>query len=223
MRGGRRSGLVVMRKLAALLLTVLTLGACQDEVPSEQAIASLLEGGASDQAGATRIADRFGSAAHLLVIASGADRPAGREMALKVEEASWLPSAYRDLETFLHGHLPATGPETALVLIVVDRAGRPERVARATQALAAAKVIGLRSAAILAEGLDGEIDPGLTPAGRLLVPEDERLPAPVSAGLSTASALQHLTERIARARGKNPDLIRREDEVYRKAAEVAGG
>ena len=42
----------------------------------------------------------------LLVIASGADRPAGRELVLKVEEASWLPSAYRDLETFLHGHLP---------------------------------------------------------------------------------------------------------------------
>ena len=51
-------------------------------------------------------------AAHLLVIASGADRPAGRELVLKVEEASWLPSAFRDLETFLHGHLPATDPTT---------------------------------------------------------------------------------------------------------------
>ena len=188
-----------------------------------EAIANLLEGGASDQDGATRIADRFGSAAHLLVVASGVDRPAGREMALKVEEASWLPSAYRDLETFLHGHLPATNPETALVLILADRLARPERVARATQALAAANVIGLRSAAILAEALDGEIDPALTPAGRLLVPDDDRLPAPVSALMGTASALQLLTERIARARGKNPDLIRREDDVYRRAAEAAGG
>jgi hypothetical protein len=49
MRGGRRSGLVVMRKLAVLLLTVLTLGACQDEVPSEQAIASLLEVSANQE------------------------------------------------------------------------------------------------------------------------------------------------------------------------------
>jgi glutamine---fructose-6-phosphate transaminase (isomerizing) len=187
------------------------------------AIAALLEAGASDQDAATEIANRFGSAAHLLVIASGDDRPAGREMALKVEEASWLPSAYRDLETFLHGHLPATGPETALVLILADRSGRPERVARATQALAAAKVIGLRSAAIVAEALDGEIDPALTPAGRLLVPDDEGLPAPVSSLMGTASALQLLTERIARARGKNPDLIRREDETYKKAAEAAGG
>ena len=187
------------------------------------ALAGLLAAGARDEDGATQIADRFGSAAHLLVIASGADRPAGREMALKVEEASWLPSAYRDLETFLHGHLPATSPDTALVLILADRSGRPERVARATQALAASKVIGLRSAAILAEAVDAEIDPALTPAGRLLVPDDERLPAPVAALMGTASALQLLTERIARARGKNPDLIRREDEVYRKAAEAAGG
>ncbi len=187
------------------------------------AIAALLGAGAMDPDEATRIASHFSSAAHLLVIASGADRAAGREMALKVEEASWLPSAYRDLETFLHGHLPATGPDTALVLILADRSGRSERLARATQALAAAKVIGLRSATILAEGLDPELDPALTPAGRMLVPDDETLPAPVAALMATATALQLLTERIARARGRNPDLIRREDETYKRAAEAAGG
>ncbi len=191
--------------------------------PDGNAVAALLAAGASDPDAASRIADRFASAAHLLVIASGADRTAGREMALKVEEASWLPSAYRDLETFLHGHLPATDPGTALVLILVDRQGRKERVARAQQALAAARVIGVRTAAILAEELDAQLDAELTPAGRLLVPDDGALPAPVAALLGTASALQLLTERIARARGKNPDLIRREDDVYRRAAEAAGG
>ena len=58
----------------------------------------------------------------------GSDRPAGRELVLKVEEASWLPSAYRDLETFLHGHLPATGPTTGLVLVLTDRDQRAERL-----------------------------------------------------------------------------------------------
>ncbi len=61
------------------------------------------------------------------MIASGADRPAGRELALKVEEATWLPSTFRDLETFLHGHLPAMGAETGLVLVLTDRDGRAER------------------------------------------------------------------------------------------------
>ena len=188
-----------------------------------EAVGALVASGAADTSDAERIAAQLGSVAHLLVIASGSDRAAGREMALKVEEASWLPSAYRDLETFLHGHLPATGPDTGLVLILVDRAGRDERLARARQALAAARIIGLRAAAILAETLDGQLDSGLAPAGRLLVRDAPSLSAPVAALLGTATSLQLLTERIARARGTNPDLIRREDDTYRRAAEAAGG
>ena len=72
-------------------------------------VASLLAAGTRDEAGAEAIAVLFADARGLLVIASGADRPAARELVLKVEEASWLSSAMRDLETFLHGHLPATG------------------------------------------------------------------------------------------------------------------
>jgi fructoselysine-6-P-deglycase FrlB-like protein len=144
-------------------------------------------------------------------------------MVVKVEEASWLPSAYRDLETMLHGHLPATGPDSGLVLILVDRDGRPARLARAQQALDAARVVGIRSAAILAADLDSEIAAELTPAGRLLVPDAPSLPAPVAALFGTATPLQLLTERIARARGTNPDLIRRDDPIYARAAEAAGG
>ena len=139
-------------------------------------VADLVADGTRDTAGAERIAARFADAAHLLVVASGADRPAGRELVLKVEEAAWLPSAYRDLETFLHGHLPATGEGTDLVLILTDRDRRAERLARARQALAAAKVIGLRSAAIVASGVDAELDPVLTPAGRLVITESPDLP-----------------------------------------------
>lgn len=186
-------------------------------------VIELLAFGTRDTVGAERIAAELAGATTLLVIASGADRPAGRELALKVEEASWLPTAHRDLETFLHGHLPATGPETGLVLILADRAHRDERAARARQALAAAGEIGLRTAAILAADLDGTITPSLTPAGRLLVAESPGLPAPVAALLGTSTPLQVLTERIARARGTNPDPIRRDDSVYFRAAEAAGG
>jgi fructoselysine-6-P-deglycase FrlB-like protein len=187
------------------------------------AISSLLADGARDEAGAERIATALGSSRQLIVVTSGADRPAGREFALKVEEASWLPSAYRDLETFLHGHFPATGPETGLVLLLTDRAGRSERLARARQLLAGARVIGMRSAAILAADLDGELDPDLTPVGRLLVGAAPTLPGPVAALFGTATPLQLLAERIARARGTNPDPIRRDDPVYKNAADAAGG
>jgi len=186
-------------------------------------VAGLLAIDARDESAAERIAAQIGSARQLLVIASGADRAAGREMALKVEEASWLPATYRDLETFLHGHLPATGTETGLVLILAERAARATRLERAMQALTAAQVVGIRAAAILATDLDAALAQELTPAGRLLVGEDPDLPSPVASLFATTARLQLLTERLARARGTNPDLIRRDDPTYLRAADAAGG
>jgi fructoselysine-6-P-deglycase FrlB-like protein len=185
------------------------------------AVRDLLAAGTQDEAGAEGIAAVLADAMTLLTVGSGADRPAARELALKVEEASWLPSAMRDLETFLHGHLPATDASTGLVLILTDRDGRDERLARALDALAAARVIGLRAAAILARDLDDAVAAELTPAGRLLVDAAPELPAPVAALLGSATPLQLLTERIARARGTNPDAIRRDDPVYLAAADAA--
>lgn len=189
-------------------------------LPTADAVA-LVEAGTRDEAGAEAIGARLADARNLLVIGSGSDRPAGRELVLKVEEASWLPSAMRDLETFLHGHLPASDDSTGLVVILSDRAARDERLVRAGQALAAARVLGVRAAAILARDLDGELDGALTPLGRLLVDEAPSLPAPVAALLGTATPLQLLTERLARARGTNPDPIRRDDARYREASEAA--
>ncbi len=188
-----------------------------------EAVARILAEGARDETGAERIAGHLADAAHLIVIASGADRTAGRELVLKVEEASWLPSAFRDLETFLHGHLPATGPDTGLVLLLAERAARAERLARARGALAAARELGIRAAAIVAADIDAELDPSLTPAGRLVAAEAPGMPGAVAALFATATPLQLLTERLARARGTDPDPIRRDDPRYRAAAEAAEG
>ena len=187
------------------------------------AVSRILAAGLADETGAERIAGAFADAARLIVIASGADRPAGRELVLKVEEGSWLPAAFRDLETFLHGHFPATGPDTALVLLLADRDRRAERLARALGALRAAKVLGIRSTAILAADLDKDIEPSLTPVGRLLVAEAPTLSAPVAALFGTATPLQLLAERLARARGTDPDPIRRDDPRYVAAAEAVEG
>ncbi|MGH2949531.1 MAG: hypothetical protein ACRDPC_25290, partial [Solirubrobacteraceae bacterium] len=64
-----------------------------------------------------------------------------------------------------------------------------------------------------------------------IVPPDDRLPLPGAGGLQPtlarllggAVALQHLTLALVRARGVNPDLIRREQEPYRRAGEAAEG
>jgi fructoselysine-6-P-deglycase FrlB-like protein len=189
--------------------------------PDPDVVRGLLAAGARDEVGAETIAAALASCATIITIASGADRPAARELALKIEEAAWIPTTERDLETFLHGHLPAMDATTGLVLILCDRAARRARVERARQALAAARVVGIRAAAIVTRDVDAALPGELTPAGRLVVDEAPELPAPVAALLGSATPLQLLTERIARARGTNPDLIRRDDAVYRDAADAA--
>jgi glucosamine--fructose-6-phosphate aminotransferase (isomerizing) len=183
------------------------------------AVARLLASGARDTTGAEHIATGLAAASRIIVIASGADRSAGRELVLKIEEGSWVPSAYRDLETFLHGHLPAVGPSTAVVLLLADREGRSERANRGRQALAAARAVGARTAAIATATGTSELDPELT-LGRITVDDAPDLPAPVAAILGTVTPLQLVTERLARARGTNPDPIRRDDPTYRAASEA---
>jgi fructoselysine-6-P-deglycase FrlB-like protein len=207
----------------APLVAAVAIGAdLANAAPQTSTIRDLLADGARDEQGAEAIAAVLAGCRTILTIASGADRPAARELALKIEEAAWLPTTMRDLETFLHGHLPATDASTGLVLILTDRDGREQRVARARQALAASTVVGIKAAAIVSRDVDAELPGELTPAGRLVVDDAPALSAPVAALLATATPLQLLTERIARARGTNPDLIRREDETYRRAAEAAG-
>ena len=209
--------------LSPLLAAVATGAALRGSADGAARIRALLAAGSSDVRGAEAAAGVLAEAAHLIVIASGADRTAGRELTLKIEEAAWIPTAFRDLETFLHGHIPATDGNTGLILVLADRAARADRLDRASKALAAARVLGIRAAAIVSAEASARLEASLTPAGRLIVPEAPDLPAPIAALMGTATPLQLLTERIARARGTNPDPIRRDDPRYLAAAAAAEG
>jgi fructoselysine-6-P-deglycase FrlB-like protein len=169
-----------------------------------------------------RLAGALAGVERLIVVATGADRPAARELVLKVEEGAHLPAAMRDLETLLHGHLAGMDAATGLVLILADAAQAEARRSRASGVLRAVAALGVTTGAILGAGYDGAIDAGLTPAGRLIVPEAPALPPVVASLLGSAVPLQLLTERLARARGVNPDPIRRDDPAYLAAAEAAG-
>lgn len=170
---------------------------------------------------AEAVAGRLDGSRPILAIASGVDRAAGLELVLKIEEGAWIPGAYRDVETFLHGHLAATDEGTGLVVVLADRERRTERQARSIGALRAARAIGMETAAIVAADAAVDVPTELTSAGRIVVPESPDLPAPVAALLGTATPLQLLTERLARARGVNPDPIHRDVERYVAAAEAA--
>jgi hypothetical protein len=76
------------------------------------------------------------------------------------------------------------------------------------------------AAAIVAADLGDDVPLPLTPAGRLAVPLARGLPRLTAAVLGSAIPLQLLTERLARARGVNPDTLNREDPRQAAAGEA---
>jgi fructoselysine-6-P-deglycase FrlB-like protein len=188
------------------------------------AATALLAHGLGPAAGAAadELARNLARADHLVIVASGTDRTAARELTLKAEEGSHIPAAMRDLETMLHGHLAGVDARTGLILLLADRSQRGARTARAVGVLKAGRELGLPVGAILADVVAETIDPALTPAGRIAVPDATTLAPPVAALLATATPIQLLTERVAIARGVDPDPIRRDEPAYLAAANAAG-
>jgi glutamine---fructose-6-phosphate transaminase (isomerizing) len=140
-------------------------------------------------------------AERVLCVGCGLDLVTARELALKLAEGARVPSGALHLESLLHGHLAGEDARTAVVLIESDPAAeRVER--RAAMAAAAVGAIGMPVLTLLPpEGLHGS-------AARLL---------------AGAAELHRLTLALAAHRGVNPDLIRREEEPYRRAGEAAEG
>ncbi|HEX5780676.1 MAG TPA: SIS domain-containing protein [Solirubrobacteraceae bacterium] len=131
----------------------------------------------------------------------GLDFITARELALKLAEGARVPSGALQLESLLHGHLAGEDPNTAVVLIESDPA--VDRVER--------------RAAMAAEALDAIGIPVLT----LLPPEG--VPGSAARLLAGAAQLHRLTLALAAHRGVNPDLIRREEEPYRRAGFAGEG
>ena len=170
---------------------------------------------------AESIARLVGGCSRLLVVGSGIDYPAARELALKIEEGARLPASALQLETIRHGHLAAADDQAGLILVLTDAEGWGETIIERSRAvLRSAEALGMPAAAIVAADLGDDLPIALTPAGRLTVPLAARLARIASAAIGSAIPLQQLAERLARARGVNPDTIGREDARQAVAAEA---
>ena len=113
-----------------------------------------------------------------------------------------LPTTPLGVEKVLHGHLPAAeAATTGVVLLRFDPSQAGARDDRAGSVAEAAAVLGLPVVTI-----------------RPRVPASSAAEALLAGGL----ALQLLTLELTHVLGTNPDLIRREQEPYRRAAEAAG-
>ena len=182
--------------LSPLLTTALAAGALTVE-DAERVIAAEL--GAWDQR--REDARRLAGATRMLTIGSGIDEITSSELALKIEEGTHVPTTPLGTEKSLHGHLPAADATTGVVLLRFDPSNAAERDERAQNVVAATAVLGMPLV---------ELRPQAAPANT------------AEALLAGAIALQLLTLELTHELGTNPDLIRREDDMYRRAADAAG-
>jgi fructoselysine-6-P-deglycase FrlB-like protein len=195
--------------LSPLLVGVALASRLSGSTPDAAAIRALLDV-ADDARPAADAAAALGPLDRLLVAGSGPDYVTARELALKIAEGARMPTAAYELETVMHGHLAAATRWTGLV--IVDTGLGPPRVAeRVERLLVAAKALGITAAVILSDVRSADVPDDLTSGGRMILPHTGRVPGVAGALLSSATALQLLTERLARARSVNPDTLGRED------------
>ena len=71
--------------LSPILAAIAVAGHVTGRRPDAAAVRAALVAGAAGAAAAERVATQLADASHVLIIASGADRPAARELALKIE------------------------------------------------------------------------------------------------------------------------------------------
>lgn len=193
--------------------------------PSPEAARKVLDYATNFTASAA-IAERLADRRVVLCAGAQSDHVTARELALKIAEGARLATVALELETVLHGQLAGHEPADALIVVAITDHPDRARIARRAEHLArAAGEIGLPVAALLSEPYDQALAVELTPAGRLVtrLPDDAQLEPKLAGLLAGAGALQALTLELAHARGTNPDLIRREQAPYRRAAQAAEG
>jgi glutamine---fructose-6-phosphate transaminase (isomerizing) len=206
--------------LSPLVAAACLAGELRGTPPDPVVVRALLQA-ADHEPTAEATASALAGCTRLLIVGSGIDYPAARELALKVEEGARLPASALQLETIRHGHLAAADERTGLLLVLTDGESAGEMVVeRARAVLRSAEALGMPAAALLAADLGDDIPLALTPAGRLGVPLTGALPRLVGVALATAIPLQLLAERLARARGRNPDTIGRDDPRQAAAADA---
>jgi fructoselysine-6-P-deglycase FrlB-like protein len=179
--------------------------------PDAMAIRALLDVSHEPRAAAD-VAAALANVDRIVTVGSGIDLATARELALKITEGSHLPASAMDVESMLHGSLAAANRWAGLVLVRTDDEPPLEPyLERTRRVLAAAAALQLPTAAIVGEEASAAIPADATPGGRIVLPHTGRVAGIAGSLLASAMALQLLAERLARARGVDPDTIGRED------------
>ncbi len=127
------------------------------------------------------------------ILSSGEALALAAETSLKLTEAAYLPNQPLELEQFFHGYIPATDRSSTVIAVLPPSVGQRARDLHAVAEIVGFHLLALDLAAIQA----------LAPS------TDER-----SFPWVAATYLQLLAYHVARRRGTDPDLLRREDPTY---------
>jgi glucosamine--fructose-6-phosphate aminotransferase (isomerizing) len=137
---------------------------------------------------------------HALLLASDRTWPVAEEGSLKLAEATYLPALAVRFETFFHGYIPLTNPNTAVVALLTSKAD----ARRAAEFELVRRTVGFQGKAVdqktLGLGSDSE--------------EDVLFP------WLALYAMHLITLGAAGQRRTNPDLLRREDPKYLSARQM---
>jgi fructoselysine-6-P-deglycase FrlB-like protein len=197
--------------LSPILVAIVVAARLRNTKPDAMAIRALLDV-SHEPRSAADLAAGLATVDRVVAVGSGIDLVTARELALKITEGARLASSALDVESVLHGHLASATRWTGVILIRTDDEPPAEPyLTRTRRVLAAAAALQLPTAAILGEVAAAAIDQQETRGGRIVLPHTGRVPGVAGSLLASAMALQLLTERLARARGVDPDTIGRED------------
>lgn len=162
--------------------------------PDLVAVAAAMDRVLQREADIARLASPVADASSVWLLGAGPTEPLAAEFGLKLCEAAYIPAQPLELEQFFHGYIPAVERDAAVI------AALPPHVrTRADDLRRVAEVVGFRL-----------VDAGAFAAGT----PAQALP------WAQATALQLLTYHVAMQRGTDPDRLRREDPVYRRARDV---
>ncbi|MBM3925289.1 MAG: SIS domain-containing protein [SAR202 cluster bacterium] len=153
-----------------------------------------------------RLAHRYAGSSRFYFAGWGGNAATAYEVALKMKEASYTITEGFQLEQLLHGPFLSSDPKTLLTLIAPPGPGR-QRAAEIAQAFS---TIG---APVLALSAEGDETLSKLASDRLSMPPTPDLWSP----LTYIVPLQMFTYYVALAKGKNPDVFRRDDPLYAEA------
>jgi glutamine---fructose-6-phosphate transaminase (isomerizing) len=153
------------------------------------------------------VADALAARGRLVLVGAGPNAVTAREGALKVKESSYIVAEGFELETALHGALPAVAPEDVAVVI----AAQGPALERTWDAARALQLIGTRLLVVADERVAASV-----PAdGEATVVPFAAVPEALSPLLATVP-LQLLAALTAARRGTNADSFRNDDPLYQR-------